>query len=43
VETGGGWIQRVRKLKCVEVGDGESAVATRNSQMPGKQEVPKTQ
>ena len=29
--------------RCVAVGDGELGVATRKSQMPGTQEVPRTQ
>jgi hypothetical protein len=29
--------------RCVAVGDGELPVTTRKSQMPGKQEVPRTQ
>jgi hypothetical protein len=29
--------------RCVAVGDGELGVATRKTQMPGKQEVPRTQ
>jgi hypothetical protein len=28
--------------RCVAMGDGELGVATRKSQMPGKQEVPRT-
>jgi hypothetical protein len=28
---------------CVAVGDGELGVASRKSQMPGKQEVPRSQ
>ena len=29
--------------RCVAMGDGELGVATRKSQMPGKQEAPRTQ
>ena len=29
--------------RCVVVGEGEQGVATRKSQMPGTQEVPRTQ
>ena len=37
-------VQRVRKLNRNEaVGDGELGIATRKSQTPGKQEVPRTQ
>jgi hypothetical protein len=31
------------KWRCIAVGDGELEVATRKSQMPGKQETPRTQ
>jgi hypothetical protein len=40
----GGDVQRVMNLKrCVAMWDGELRVANRKSQMPGKQEAPKTQ
>ena len=29
--------------RCVAMGDGELGIATRKSQMPGKQEAPRTQ
>jgi hypothetical protein len=31
------------KQRCLAVGDGEQGVATRKSQMPAKQEAPRTQ
>jgi hypothetical protein len=37
-----GVVQRVRNLKCVAVGKGGPGVATRKSQMPGTEEVPRT-
>jgi hypothetical protein len=44
VEGDGGDVQRVMNLKrCVAMWDGELRVANRKSQMPGKQEAPKTQ
>ena len=39
----GGDVQRVRKYeRCVAMGEVELEVATRKSQMPGKQEPPRT-
>jgi hypothetical protein len=31
------------EYRCVAVRDGEMGIATRKSQVPGKQEIPKTQ
>ena len=47
IRCGRGWRRSTEgqeiEQRCVAVGDGELGVATRKSQMPGKQEVPRIQ
>jgi len=40
-----GWYGEVQEIeqRCIAMGDGELGVATSKSQMPGKQEAPRTQ